>query len=143
MQGNQDPDSVSGMPPRSRPSPSYIGVVEKRLRTAAGLSQGEVAKSVGVSQGLISQLENGDVQDPGATVLYRMAGLFGVSLYDFFEEPSPEQVEESLREFLATRTGRSLPPALQADLRTMKPRSGRPDLLYWAQLADALKRLSG
>lgn len=62
----------------------------KLLRLKTGLSQRALAKIVGVSNGTISVIENGE-QDPTVGVLKRIIEGLGVSMSDFFgEEPEAE-----------------------------------------------------
>lgn len=62
----------------------------KDLRTKAGLSQRALAKIVGVSNGTISVIENGE-QDPTVGLLKRIIEGLGTSMSDFFGDPSPEE----------------------------------------------------
>lgn len=57
----------------------------RQLRDEAGLTQGQLASSSGVSQGYLSQLENGEVKNPSAAVLLRIAQAIGVEADDLFE----------------------------------------------------------
>ena len=66
-----------------------IGKKLRDLRTRAGLSQRALAKIVGVSNGTISVIENGD-QDPTVGVLKRIIEGLGISMSDFFGEDSQE-----------------------------------------------------
>lgn len=53
---------------RNRPLPARL----RKSRKAKGLSQGALARQVGVTQSYISQLERGDIGEPGS---YRVASL--------------------------------------------------------------------
>lgn len=55
----------------------------KRLRLRTGMSQRSLAKTVGVSNGTISVIENGE-QDPTVGLLKRIIEGLGVSMSDFF-----------------------------------------------------------
>ncbi len=57
----------------------------RELREATGLTQGQLAGSASVSQGYLSQLENGDVKNPSAAVLLRVAQAMHVDPDDLFE----------------------------------------------------------
>lgn len=52
----------------------------RRLRTKEGMTQEELAKKVGVTQGYISQLEAGTKKDIGAKVALRLAEALGVQV---------------------------------------------------------------
>lgn len=53
--------------------------VVKRMREKRGLSQGELAERVGVSQSMIAYIERGFKQ-PSVTVLKRIAKEFGCTV---------------------------------------------------------------
>lgn len=57
----------------------------RELREEVGLTQGQLAGSASVSQGYLSQLENGDVKSPSAAVLLRVAKAIQVDPNDLFE----------------------------------------------------------
>ena len=57
----------------------------RELREEVGLTQGQLAGSASVSQGYLSQLENGDVKSPSAAVLLRVAQAIHVDPNDLFE----------------------------------------------------------
>ncbi len=57
----------------------------RELREEVGLTQGQLAGSASVSQGYLSQLENGDVKSPSAAVLLRVAKAIHVDPNDLFE----------------------------------------------------------
>ena len=45
----------------------------RELREEFGFTQGQLAGNASVSQGYLSQLENGEVKNPSAAVLFRLA----------------------------------------------------------------------
>lgn len=57
----------------------------RQLRDQAGLTQGQLASFSAVSQGYLSQLENGEVKNPSAAVLLRLAQAINVEADDLFE----------------------------------------------------------
>jgi transcriptional regulator with XRE-family HTH domain len=57
----------------------------RTLREKRGLTQGQLAQGSSVSQGYLSQLENGDVKNPSAAVLLRVAQAMHVDADDLFE----------------------------------------------------------
>lgn len=61
----------------------------RRLRAEAGVSQGKLAKSIGVSSGNVSSWETGEAK-PGYTALCALAQFFGVSA-DYLLELSPQK----------------------------------------------------
>ena len=55
------------------------------LRDNIGLTQGQLARDASVSQGYLSQLENGDVKSPSAAILLRVARAIHVNPDELFE----------------------------------------------------------
>ena len=50
----------------------------KRIRTDKSLSQADIAKSLGVSRGFVSNIENGK-RNPTLSTITRLAGAVGVT----------------------------------------------------------------
>jgi transcriptional regulator with XRE-family HTH domain len=57
----------------------------RQLREKCGLTQGQLATGSAVSQGYLSQLENGEVKNPSAAVLLRVAEAMQVNPDELFE----------------------------------------------------------
>ena len=57
----------------------------KQLRDELGLTQGQLAGGSSVSQGYLSQLENGEVKNPSAAVLLRVAQAMRIDPDELFE----------------------------------------------------------
>ena len=57
----------------------------RQLREQFGLTQGQLATGSSVSQGYLSQLENGEVKNPSAAVLLRVAQAMQVDAVELFE----------------------------------------------------------
>lgn len=62
----------------------------RELRQAAGLTQTDAARGMGVSQPALCNLENG--REPTAEQAHRIARFYGVSLEDFWTPPDVEPV---------------------------------------------------
>ncbi|TET99862.1 MAG: XRE family transcriptional regulator [Dehalococcoidia bacterium] len=62
-----------------------LGDKIRELREGFGFTQGQLAVSASVSQGYLSQLENGDVKNPSAAVLLRVAQAMRVHPDELFE----------------------------------------------------------
>jgi putative transcriptional regulator len=58
----------------------------KELREAAGFSQGELARRLGVSRQTINAVET-DKYDPSLPLALRMAKLFAVAVPEIFIDP--------------------------------------------------------
>ena len=57
----------------------------RQLREECNLTQGQLAHSSAVSQGYLSQLENGEVKNPSAAVLLRVAEAMQINADELFE----------------------------------------------------------
>jgi transcriptional regulator with XRE-family HTH domain len=62
-----------------------LGDKIRALREESGLTQGQLATYSAVSQGYLSQLENGEVKNPSAAVLLRVAEAMHVDSDELFE----------------------------------------------------------
>jgi transcriptional regulator with XRE-family HTH domain len=62
-----------------------LGDKIRNLREQYGLTQGQLAGGASVSQGYLSQLENGDVKNPSASVLLRVAQAMQIDPDELFE----------------------------------------------------------
>lgn len=62
-----------------------LGQKIRELRLTIGLSQGHLATTADLSQAYLSQIENGDVKNPSAAILLRLAGAMHVDPDDLFE----------------------------------------------------------
>jgi transcriptional regulator with XRE-family HTH domain len=62
-----------------------LGGTIRYLREKLGVTQGQLADPGSLSQGYISQLENGEVKSPSAAVLFRLAGALRVKPDVLFE----------------------------------------------------------
>ena len=57
----------------------------RELREEFGVTQGQLAANASVSQGYLSQLENGEVKNPSAAVLLRVAQAMHIDPDELFE----------------------------------------------------------
>jgi len=62
-----------------------LGDKIRQLREETGLTQGQLATGSSVSQGYLSQLENGEVKNPSAAVLLRVAQAIEIDPDELFE----------------------------------------------------------
>ena len=60
----------------------------RQLRTALGISQGELAKQVGVSRQTVNMIENGGY-NPTLELCIRICRALGVTLNDLFWRDEP------------------------------------------------------
>jgi len=56
-----------------------LGQNLKRIRTSKGISQGDIARSLEVSRGFVSNIENGKT-NPTLTTIAKLAKAVGVSV---------------------------------------------------------------
>jgi len=70
---------------------SGVGARVKQLRQERGLSMVQLARDVGITTGMISQIER-DLTDPSLTTLRKIAQVLDVPVFYFFlsQESSPE-----------------------------------------------------
>jgi transcriptional regulator with XRE-family HTH domain len=66
-------------------NPSLVGTRLRRLRDVYGMSQRELARQAGVTNGAISMIEQ-DRVSPSIASLKKILGAFGLSLSDFFAD---------------------------------------------------------
>lgn len=90
------------------------------IRTLAGLSQTELARRVGCSQGYISMIEAGDSRQPSPSMLRKIADCLGVPLASLLANPSDEDIHEARRSI-----SRAVP--LTSGLRADDPGTDPPD----------------
>ena len=62
----------------------------KEVRTQVGMTQEQLAESIGTSKAYISQLEN-DVTSPSIATLEDIVAALGTTLVELFSESQPEQ----------------------------------------------------
>ncbi len=83
----------------------------RQLRDQFGLTQGQLAAGSSVSQGYLSQLENGEVKNPSAAVLLRVAQAMRVDPDELFEAagyPTVRALREIYRGYESTIDGNLL-----------------------------------
>ena len=66
-------------------SPRRLSTLIRRLREAQRLTQEELAKKAGVTQGYIAQLERGLRKNPSLPALKKLAKALGVPMTELLE----------------------------------------------------------
>jgi transcriptional regulator with XRE-family HTH domain len=61
-----------------------LGLNLKKIRTKKGISQGDIAKELGVSRGFISTIENGKT-NPTLATISKLAKAVGTSVNDLLK----------------------------------------------------------
>jgi DNA-binding XRE family transcriptional regulator len=82
-----------------------LGDKIRQLREKSKLTQGQLAHASSVSQGYLSQLENGEVKHPSAAVLLRIAQAMQVGGDELFEAagyPTVRTLRAAYRSYEAT-----------------------------------------
>ncbi len=82
-----------------------LGDKIRQVREKSKLTQGQLAQASSVSQGYLSQLENGEVKHPSAAVLLRIAQAMQVGGDELFEAagyPTVRTLLEAYRGYEAT-----------------------------------------
>ena len=80
------------MPEARPPNAAAIGARLRDLRAARELSLRQLARLIGASPSLLSQIENGKVT-PSVDTLYLLSTAFGVPVAVFFGDPAPAVTE--------------------------------------------------
>ena len=76
--------------PADVPAPSQIGERLREARSRQGMTVREIARRVGVSPSLISQIER-DKVNPSVSTLWSLVTVLGLTMGDLFSEESPPQ----------------------------------------------------
>jgi transcriptional regulator with XRE-family HTH domain len=66
----------------------FVGSKIRTLRKEAALTQAELAQKVGVQQSDLCRMENGEYK-VSLDTLFRILGVFGIGIGEFFREGSP------------------------------------------------------
>lgn len=61
-----------------------LGKNLKRIRTEKGISQGDIARAIGMDKGFISNIENGKT-NPTLSTITKLAKAIGVSIGELME----------------------------------------------------------
>lgn len=64
--------------------PSTLGEYLRTARESAGLSQRQLAGRIGLHHAYLARLENGEMSNPGAELLQRIADVLEISSTDLF-----------------------------------------------------------
>ncbi len=70
---------------------SYMGTKVRKLRKEKHLTQLDLARQVGITNGQISTIERG-VSSPSISTLHKIARSLGVPMAEFFQDASDQQV---------------------------------------------------
>ena len=81
-----------------------IGRKIKQYRLQLDLTQEELAQRTELTKGYISQLEN-DLCSPSIATLEDILNVLGVTLYEFFAEPTKEQVVYTPSDYFVSANG--------------------------------------
>jgi len=82
-----------------------LGDKIRQIREECGLTQGQLAAGSSVSQGYLSQLENGEVKNPSAAVLLRVAQALHLDVDELFEAagyPTVRTLRQIYQQYQAT-----------------------------------------
>jgi transcriptional regulator with XRE-family HTH domain len=104
----------------------------RQLREQRGWSLREAAQASGLSNGYISLLENGRVENPSATVLARLAKGYGVSVEAMLKAAGVVVA--------AQREHEGIDPDLVDTLRTLSPEARAEVASYASYLARQRRR---
>ncbi|HEV7632620.1 MAG TPA: XRE family transcriptional regulator [Steroidobacteraceae bacterium] len=83
------------MPDKGGAVAAQVGSSARRLRAAQGLTLAEVARSAGISQGMLSRLETGDVS-PSLETLAALSAALGSNVAALFRDGVPATSDAQL-----------------------------------------------
>jgi transcriptional regulator with XRE-family HTH domain len=86
-----------------------LGKTIRQCRREIGLSQAQLASSAGLSQGYLSQIENAEVDNPSAAVLFRLARALHIDPHRLLAAAGYPQVANN-------DGGQALEPMIDPDL---------------------------
>lgn len=101
---------------------NLISINIKKYREKSGLSLSALAEQAQVSKAYLSQLESGKFNSPSAEVLFKIAGVLGVTIADLVGEITITTNEEV-----------PLPPSLKQAMLDY------PELVPYAKMLAAIK----
>lgn len=81
-----------------------IGQKIKQLRLQLDLTQTELARRTELTKGYISQLEN-DLCSPSIATLQDILNVLGISLEEFFAEPTIEKIVYTQNDYFTSQNG--------------------------------------
>lgn len=117
-----------------------LGAAIRRYREQIGISQAHLASSAGLSQGYLSQIENEEVQNPSAAVLFRLAQALHVDPHCLLEAAGyPEAVNNDRDDSFET----TVDPDLLAFLARLSPEQQRHLLHFLQGLERRAEALAG
>lgn len=87
----------------------------RRHRTAAGITQPDLAQAIGVPASTVFRLEQGEVRAPDPDKLQRIAAVLGIDAEEFFAlYPAPERLPE-FAPYLRAKYGMSAEAVKEAE----------------------------
>lgn len=92
--------------------PDFIGDRIRKIRKERSLTQSELASRIGIIQSDLCRMEKGEYK-VGLDVLFRILGVFGMGIAEFFNEGTPEV---SVAEGEVLRRFRALDPGAQGEV---------------------------
>ena len=107
MTSRDEPSTIAQVRQESRAAMN-LGDRIRKFREQFGLTQGQLAINSSVSQGYLSQLENGEVKNPSAAVLLRVAQAMQVDPDELFEAagyPTVRTLREIYQSYESTIDG--------------------------------------
>jgi transcriptional regulator with XRE-family HTH domain len=102
-----------------------VGIRIRELRAGRGMTLTELARTTGLSAGLISQVERG-LTDPSLETLRRIARILDVPLFSLFHEPDADAGAVVVRR---DRRMQVSSPHGGIDYQRLSPGSGKLELL--------------
>jgi transcriptional regulator with XRE-family HTH domain len=131
-----------------------VGKKIQTLRVEKGLTLPQLAEKAGVSKGFVFQIEDDQKTNPSLETLNKIAKALDVTLADLLEKETvqakrvvgvPDDLEPSLREFIADRNAQGQPVdtnAIQA-LYVLQHRKGKSSKTKedWRYVYESIERV--
>jgi len=84
-----------------------FGKLVETHRTRLGLTMAKFGKQIGIQKGYVCGIESGAVNPPSASVIIKMARLFGLNEHDLvlraYAEKAPSIIRKTLEEYAESR----------------------------------------
>lgn len=122
--------------PVKRQRKQKLGDKIRSLREETNLSQGGLSKNAGVSQGYLSQLESGDVKNPSAIMIFKIAKALRVDSDELFEAAGYPTARQQ-QKLYQTEEAR-IPPILVKFLSELSRKQQRRLLLLLRDMASLM-----
>lgn len=118
---------------------SALGRTIKERRKSLHLTQRIVAGEAGITQGYLSQVESGQVNELGASVAQKLARILKLPIDSLLGEARAEDVDASLDAFLASELAEGVTKDERDALRRAAVPWGKPTIRTWYHVLESIR----